>query len=237
MINGKSVLAIITARGGSKEVPGKNIKDLEGKPLIAWTIEAARRSKYVDRILVTTDSPKIIRVAVEAGAEAPFQRPAELSGDLAKQEDAISHAMDWVENDEHKYDYVMILTPTHPLRSEEEMDAVCEELDGRPEARGILTLMKANSHPLFANTLPEDGCLANFVPEELKLKNRQELPDYYQISGSTVLCEWDYFREEGSLLGDRTYAHVTDAVTGHDINTRLDFLVAETLMRDRLGKT
>ena len=195
MIKNKTILAIITARGGSKEIPGKNIKELAGKPLIAWTVEAGKRSRYLDRIIVSTDSKEIADVARRYGAEVPFLRPAELSGDLAHQEDAILHAMNYMEGQSQKYDWVAILTPTHPLRSESEIDAVCEEMKRLKDVGGILSVVKCNSHPLFANRLPEDKSLGDFVPEELKLKNRQELPVYYQISGSTALYDWSFFKE------------------------------------------
>lgn len=232
MIDGKSVLALLTARGGSKGVPGKNIKPLAGKPLIAWSVEAARGSRYVDRVLVSTDSDDIAAAAVSAGAEAPFRRPTELAGDLSKQEDAILHAMDWVERHDRAYDILLVLTPTAPLRDAAEIDAATELLARHPLARAVFSVRRCDHSPLFANRLPADGSMAGFVPHDLRLKNRQELPTYYQLSGSVALAHWDHFKIEGSFLTSATYAYVTDSRKGLDIDTMADFLLAEIYMRD-----
>jgi CMP-N-acetylneuraminic acid synthetase len=237
MIQNKRILSIITARGGSKEVPRKNVLNICGKPLIAWTIEATKNSKYIDRVIVTTDSEEIRNISIQYGAEVPFKRPYEISGDLAKQEDAVIHAMEFVEKQEgKKYDYIMILTPTTPLRDENELDKVIEELVNHPEARSILTMMKAQSHPLFCNTIPDNLSLANFIPDDIRLKNRQEVPTYYQPSGSTSIIEWDYFLENGSIFTPLTFAYITDSITGHDINSRIDFLLAEILLKEKILK-
>lgn len=232
MIDGKSVLALLTARGGSKGVPGKNIRPLAGKPLIAWSVEAARASRYVDRTIVSTDSDAIAAAVEAAGGEAPFRRPAELAGDLAKQEDAILHAMAWVQRHDRAYDVILVLAPTTPLRDAAEIDAALELLVHHPKARAVFSVRECDHSPLFANRLPTDKSLANFVPEELKLKNRQELPTYYRLSGSVALAYWDHFRAEGSFLTSATYAYVTDSRKGLDIDTMADFLLADIFMRN-----
>ncbi|TGL45840.1 cytidylyltransferase domain-containing protein [Leptospira perdikensis] len=234
MINNKSIVCIITARGGSKEVPGKNIKLIQGKPLIAWTVEAAKRSKYIDRVIVTTDSEEIIKVSKEFGADAPFKRPDSISGDKAKQEDAIFHTMEYLEKQEGiKYDYIVILTPTHPLRDEIELDLVIESLAANPNAKAYVTMIEAKTSPLHCNMIPADNSLANFLSEDVKLKNRQELPTYFQPSGSTSVIEWDCFVKNGSIFTDDSYAYVTDSISGHDINSVIDFKVAEVLMKEK----
>lgn len=231
MIADKRVLVLITARGGSKGVPGKNIRLLGGKPLIHWTIEAAKHSDYVDRVLVSTDSEEIRQLALLAGAEVPFLRPASLATDLAKQEDAILHAMDWCEANGQRYDYLMVLVPTTPLRDTAEIDATIQMLAGHENARAIFTVRECDHSPLQANQLPLDGCMNGFVPESMKLKNRQELPTYFQLSGSVCLSEWDWFRAEKSFLTSRTYAYVTTARKGLDIDTMADFLLAELYIK------
>lgn len=232
MIDGMSVLALLTARGGSKGVPGKNIRLLAGKPLIAWSIEAARASRYVDRTIVTTDSDAIAAAAIAAGAEAPFRRPAELAGDLSRQEDAILHAMEWIEGHDRAYDILLVLTPTAPLRDAAEIDGAIEHLVRHPKARAIFSVRECDHSPLFTGLLPADGSLASFVPEELKFKNRQELPVYYRLSGSVALAYWDHFKAEGTFMTSATYAYVTDSRKGLDIDTMADFLLAEIYMRD-----
>ncbi len=234
MIGDKKILTLITARGGSKGVPGKNIKPLLGKPLISWTIEAAKKSKYVDAIVVSTDSEAIQKVSLEYGVRVPFLRPEELSHDTAKQEDAILHAMQWMENHGEHYDYIMVLVPTTPLRDAQEIDAVCEFLRNHRKAKQVFTVSECGHHPLRANILPSDYCLENFVAEDLKFKNRQELPKYYQLSGSVCLSDWAYFKEEKSFLGSMSYGHITDDCNGLDIDSLSDFFLAEVLMKERL---
>ena len=236
MINNKSILAIITARGGSKGVPGKNIKNLGGKPLIAWTIEAAKKSKYIDRLITTSDSNEIIKISEEYGSEAPFVRPSSLANDLSRQEDAITHAMEWVEKNDKRYDYILLLQPTSPFRDAVEINAVVELLESNPKARSIMVVKKSEKNPLMMNILPEDHSMKDFVPKELRLKNRQELPTYYNICGSTFIAEWDHFREEGSFITSEAYAYITDDIKGLDIDTVADFMLAEIYLEELMKK-
>ncbi|HMO04553.1 MAG TPA: acylneuraminate cytidylyltransferase family protein [Kiritimatiellia bacterium] len=223
-------MALITARGGSKGVPGKNIKPLAGKPLITHTIEAALGSRYVDQVMVSTDSEQIAGVARQAGAEVPFLRPAAFAGDLSKQEDAIIHAMEWAEQHGRRADWILILTPTNPLRTARHIDDVLEVFAPHQTAKAYITVMEASHPPEFMNTLPPDKCMKDFLREEIKWKNRQELPTSYQVSASICVAEWDYFKEQRSIYGPLTYAHVVDPVSGIDINTPMDFDYAEFLL-------
>jgi len=222
------ILAVITARGGSKGLPGKNLRPLLAKPLIGWTVEAAVASEAVDRVVVSSDDEAILRVAAEHVAETPFVRPAELSGDLAKQEDAVLHAMDWVERDEGRaYDGVMLLAPTNPLRDAVEIDAVAAHWASQPQARAVMTVVPCEHHPAFANTLPDDDSMADFIAPELRTKNRQELPPYFRICGSVCLSEWAWFHEHQTFVTPATYAFVTSRRNGTDVDSLADFAVAE----------
>lgn len=227
MIKGKRLLALITARGGSKGLPGKNIRPLQGKPLIGWTIEAARESHYVDRVIVSSDSQEILDVSRQFGADTPFVRPVELATDLARQEDAVLHAMGWIERHERAYDYLMLLAPTNPLRDAQEIDSVLEYFVEHPKARAVLTAIECAQSPLRSNTLPPDRCMKDFMPEELRLKNRQELPPYYWPSGSVCVIEWEYFKAQGSFYTPLTYAYISTARKSLDIDELADFLLAE----------
>ncbi len=231
MIGSKKILALVTARGGSKGLPGKNIRLLAGKPLITWTIDAALQSSYVDRVLVSTDSEEIKGISEVSGADVPFLRPKHLASDLAKQEDAILHAMDWCEQNGMKYDYLMVLVPTSPLRDYHEIDAVVEMLEGHPSARAVYTVRECEHSPLHTNQLPSDNSMADFIPEDIKLKNRQELPTYYQLSGSICLSEWEWFRTQKTFLTSHTYAFVTNSRKGLDIDNLNDFLLAELYLK------
>jgi CMP-N,N'-diacetyllegionaminic acid synthase len=231
MIDGRRVLAVITARSGSKGLPGKNLRPLAGKPLIAWTAEAARGSEHVDRTIATSDSEEILAAARAAGAET-VERPADLARDDSAQEDAVLHTMDSVEREEGAYDYVAMLAPTNPLRDASELDAGIERLHTHPAARAIMSVVPCEHHPLQAGPLPADGSLAEFMPPELRRKNRQELPDYYRLAGSVCVAEWDWFRVERSFLTPATYALVTTPRKGIDIDSLEDFLLAELLLNE-----
>lgn len=236
MLHNKTFLAIITARGGSKEVPGKNIKPILGKPLIGWTIESALKSKFIDRVIVTTDSEEIRNISVQFGADVPFLRPSSIAGDTAKQEDAIKHAMEYLEQKEKvNFDFIVILTPTHPLRDEIEIDKVIQSIVNHPNAKSIVTMMEAKVNPMICNQIPDDLSLKNFLSDDIKLKNRQELPRFFQPSGSTAVIEWDHFLKEGSIFTDETYAFINDSKNGHDINSHLDFQLAEFLMNEKFS--
>jgi CMP-N,N'-diacetyllegionaminic acid synthase len=228
MLAGRRVLAIVTARGGSKGIPGKNLSPLGGRPLLDWTVEAARGAACIDRVVVTSDDEKILDAARQAGADC-VRRPAEIAGDLARQEDAVLHAMGWVERDEAAYGYVVMLAPTNPLRPARLIDETAQFLAGHATARAAMTVIECEHPPLRANVLPADGSMERFHPEELRWKNRQELPTYYRITGAVCIAEWDYFRLEGSFLGPRTYAFVADRRSSIDIDDSLDLAVAEYL--------
>lgn len=232
MIDGRRILAVITARGGSKGLPGKNVRTLAGKPLVAWTVEAALGSRYIDRTVVSSDSDEILAVARDIDPQTPLRRPPELAGDVSAQEDAVLHAMDAVEAENGPYDYVTLLAPTNPLRDSADIDASIEYLHGHPSARSVMTVMPCEHSPLHAGVLPPDGSLANLMPEELRRKNRQELPTYHRISGSVCVAECAHFRAERSFLTSAAYAVVTSNRNGLDIDSLPDFLLAELYLTD-----
>lgn len=185
MYNNKKFLAIIPARGGSKGLPGKNIKNLNGKPLIAYSIEAAIEANIFDKIIVSTDSEEIAKIALKYGAEVPFLRPRELATDNANSMDALFHAIEFLKEQGEIYDYIMKLQPTSPLRTKKEiLESV--ELLFEKSAESIISVSECQHYPLWANTLNEEKAMNNFIKEEIKHKNRQELPKYYKIK---FICE------------------------------------------------
>lgn len=224
-------LAVITARGGSKGVPRKNVRALAGKPLIAWTIEAALHAGYIDRVIVSTDDAEIADVSRQVGAEVPFVRPSPLSSDLARQEDAVLHAMDWVEKGSGPLGIIMMLAPTNPIRGATEIDRVVSEFLACPRAKAMMTVVPCEHSPLQANTLPPDGSMAGFLSDEVHLKNRQELPQFFRICGSVCIAYWDHFRRHESFVTDDTFASITTPESGWDIDSELDFVLAETVLK------
>ncbi len=234
MIQGKRVLAYIPARSGSKGIKDKNIVEIGGKPLIAYTIEAAKRSKYLDRLIVSTDSPRYAEVAQQWGAEVPFLRPAELATDTAPEMLTTLHLMEWVEkeclnHEKQPFDLIFRLQCTTPLRSTEDIDDAIEELLAR-DANSIIGVTEAPVSPLWMNTLPEDKSMKYFIPKHLLKKNRQELPVYYQLNGTIFVARWDFIKKQQVWHGEKSYALIIPRERAVDIDDEIDLALATVLL-------
>ncbi len=231
MINGKRILGIIPARGGSKGLPGKNLLPLLGKPLIIWTIEQALLSKYLDNIIVNTDDEEIAEISKNSGVEVPFTRPKELATDNAKGIDVVIHAIEWFEKNRDGFDLIMLLQPTSPLRIVQDIDAAIDILFLK-KAQCIISVCKTEHPPLWTNSLPTDGCMKDFLQPEIINKNRQEIPVFYRINGAIYLAYCSYLKAQRSFLGTETYAYIMPAKRSVDIDNDIDFKFAEFLMRE-----
>lgn len=228
MINGKKVIGIIPARGGSKRLPRKNILELCGKPLIAWTIEAGLKSKYLDRLIVTSEDDEILDISKKYGAEI-IKRPFELATDTAKTIDAVKHVL---ENISEKYDYVVLLQPTSPLRTEKHIDEAIELLMNK-NADAIISVCEVEHSPLWCNILPPDGSLVNFLREDVIDKRSQDLEKYYRINGAIYICKIDKLLNNGSFfLKENIYAYIMDKKSSIDIDEELDFKMAEVILKE-----
>lgn len=229
-----SCLAIVTARAGSKGVPRKNLRVLGGRPLVAWSVDAGVASTSIDVVVVSTDSPEIRDAAAAAGAEGPFLRPAELATDDAQQEDAVLHAMDWYEERQGAFDLVCLLEPTSPFRRAVSLERGFALLDERADAEAVFSVARCEHSPLYARPLPADGLMRDWVDDDVRWANRQELPDLYRPVGAVVVSRWHAFRRERTFLHDRTLALVVDEIEAVEIDTPLDFALAETIADRRL---
>lgn len=223
----KTILAVITARGGSKRLPNKNILDLCGKPLIAWTIEEAKKSKYIDKLIVSTDSIEIAEVCKKYNADVPFMRPKELAGDKADSIAVLKHAIEFYDN---HYDYIMLLQPTSPLRIVDDIDSLIESLTNKVEA--VVSVTEVEHSPLWSNVLPKDLSMANFLREEVKNKRSQDLPTYYRLNGAIYLAEINYLKKENGFLGVKTNAFIMPKKRSIDIDDTLDFQLASFLIEN-----
>lgn len=232
--NAGKALGIITARGGSKGVPNKNIKILNGKPLINYTAELALACPYISTLVTTTDSETIREKALACGSEAPFLRPAELATDTAKQEDAILHAMEWYENLGHTYDYVILLEPTSPLRTMDNLMRGFEILETQPKAEAVFSIIETHKAPYVCNTLRKDGSMREWIDEKYKWLNRQEFEKFYQPSPAVIISRWSAFKREMTFMHDNTMTMIIDGVEGLDIDMPLDFFLIEHLMKQDL---
>lgn len=229
------VLGVIPARSGSKGVPRKNIRIVAGKPLIAWTIEQARRSKMLDKFIVSTDDKKIAAVAEKFGTEVSFLRPAKLAADSAKSVEVIIHALNWFKENGEFFDIVVLLQPTTPLRKPTDIDNAITMLLKNKKAKAIVSLCESERSPLWANTLPANGCMKNFLKQQSN-KPRQELPVFYRINGVVFVAYSDYLRQKRSFYTRNTFAYIMPAERSVDIDSELDFQIAEALLRRRQRK-
>ena len=224
MYKQRSILALITARGGSKGIPGKNIKPLAGKPLVNWTIEAAKGCHYIDRLIISTDDQAIADVAKAAGCEVPFMRPAHLATDTAGSMDVIMHALD---NVAPQYDYVLLLQPTSPFRTTEHINEIIEQaLDTDSEM--MISVAKLKKHPAFMYQL-SDGYLQSFVPTKLQAR-RQDMPNAYEHNGALYLAKTDYLRAEKTYNANLAKPYEMQGYANLDLDELDDWAWAEFLL-------
>lgn len=234
MINQKKVLAIIPARGGSKGLPGKNIRELNGMPLIAWPIKAALNSKYIDRVVVTTDDSEIAEIALKYGAEVPFMRPAEFARDTSPSSEAILHALRLCIETDGEYDYFVLLEPTSPLTETADVDKALEILVSS-EALSIVGTCKVEStHPVYCATIGSDNLLKPYNRDSFaKPVRRQDVDELYYFEGSLYISEVKKYLETGTFYHEFTLPYIVPAWKALEIDTLLDFLKIEAVMRNK----
>ena len=232
---GKSVLAVVPARGGSKGIPKKNIAPLGDRPLIAWSIEASHSALSVSRTIVSTDDEEIAAVAAEWGGDVPFLRPAELSGDAAPHDATVWHAAQWhVENTRTRPDYVLLLQPTSPFRTSADIDAAVR-LAIETGADSVFGVEQAPSHPMLTRRIDERGRLHPFHAAPGGYPRRQDLPPAYVTNGAIYLVRGEVLLERRSLHGDDVVAYEMPAERSLDIDTPWDLHMANLIVRDRDG--
>lgn len=225
MLNDKTFLAIIPARGGSKRLPRKNILELARKPLIGWTIEAAMKSNYIDHSVVSSDDAEILSISSTYNVQL-IQRPDELATDHATTFDTIKHA---IENS-RRYDYIVLLQPTSPLRQAEHIDAAIELLISK-NADAVISVCEMDHSPLWSNTLPENGSMHNFLHNEVKNQRSQDLEKFYRLNGAIYICKTDKLLDEKTFFIEHNiYAYVMDRKSSADIDEEIDFVIAESLI-------
>ncbi len=229
MINGKTLLAIILARGGSKGIPKKNISILAGKPLINWTIEEAKKSKYIDRLILSSDDPEIIEIAKASGCEVPFVRPRELATDESPIIESILHAINTLPD---KYDYILILQPTSPLRKINHIDAAINII-GNSDADSLASISLVEKSPYWMFYLNDKGKL-NPLMGDIKSSNRQYLPDIYVCNGAIYIIKYDILKNKKTIIDTNTIGFIMEAQVSLDIDEEIDFKVAETILKSNM---
>ena len=229
MIDGKKVLAVIPARGGSKGVPGKNIRPLGGRPLIAWTIAAAKAAPELDRVIVSSEDAEIIKSAVEWGGEAPFVRPEELARDDTPGIAPVLHALETLPE---KYDYVALLQPTSPLRAAKDISAALS-LCLAEDAPACVSLCAPEHGPWWMFSLDGRGRMRPLLSKEAIPARRQDMAAVYALNGAVYVARVDWLRESKSFLTPETVGYVMPRERSLDIDTELDFKIAEAVLAAR----
>lgn len=234
MYKNKRILGVIPARGGSKGLPGKNIRPLNGKPLIAWTVQAALKSKYLDETIVSTDSPKIAAVARKWGAAAPFLRPKELSTDKAKSIDVLVHALGFLKAQGEEYDYIIMLEPTSPLREASDIDRSIEMLiNNKVGAVSIVGVSQVEAaHPAFDVVVNRRGLIAPYLGDFKKAGRRQDLSVLYFFEGTVYVSSVPELLKRKSFYHDKTLPYIVPRWKSLEIDDLLDLLCAETILKN-----
>lgn len=225
MIDGKRVLGLIPARGGSKGVPGKNIFPVGGKPLIAWTIEAALKSRYVDRLVLSSDDDAIINVAKAWGCEVPFKRASHLAADDTPAVDVVLNALQQCLG----YDYVVLLQSTSPLRITEDIDTALEYCVQRA-APACVSVCEAKQSPYWMFTLGESGLITPLLCGDIPTR-RQDLPPVYVLNGAVYVAKVDWLHDKKTFITSQTCAYEMPVQRSIDIDTVDDIKRVEYELR------
>ncbi len=227
MYNNDRIIAIIPARGGSKGIKDKNVFPIKGKPLIFYTIEEAKKSKYIDYIFVSTDSDKIATVSKKYGAEVPFMRPKELASDTSKTIDAIVNAIEMLKSIGHTYDTMVLLQPTSPLRTAEDIDAALE-LFYKEGKKSLLSVSEVKENPVLIRRIV--GNQAVPILNVSSTVRRQDFEKYYKVNGAIYINTVSEINENTSF-NDNKLGYVMETSHSVDIDTLEDIEVVERNLR------
>ncbi len=225
------MLAIIPARGGSKGIPKKNTKNLLGKPLILYTIEEAKKSKKLDRILLSTDDQQIAKIALDNGIDVPFMRPANLAGDDSLAIDTYLYTIEKLNTDfNQNYEDIIILQPTSPLRTYQDIDAAIEIFQ-KKKADSVISVSDAVHPPIWAKKIDEYGVLRNYFNMMDGISNRQEIEKAYIPNGAIFIFNLKFLTKNRTYYSSRSFPYVMPRERSVDIDDNYDFEFAEFLMR------
>lgn len=223
-------IAIILARSGSKGLPDKNILPLAGKPLLAYSIEAALKSECFDTVMVSTDSEKYAEIAREYGAEVPFLRSAATSADTATSWESVAEVLAEYEKLGERFDMFTLLQPTSPLRTAQDLKGAYHQYQ-KKQASAVVSVCEAEHSPRWCKQLPENFSMDGIFTTQ-EIGPRQKLGTFYRLNGSIYMVDCNYFKEDiGNIYRAGCYAYVMPQERSYDIDTKLDFLIAETVLK------
>lgn len=228
MYKNKRILALIPARGGSKGIKNKNIVLLNGNPLISYSIKAALESKYIDETVVTTDSEEIAKISKKYGASVPFMRPIELASDKSKTIDAVLHALKMLAKLGNHFDALILLQPTQPLRTANDIDGAIE-LFFEKNLQGVASVSIVEDHPLLMRTIDENRNLHSLLGENSTCR-RQEMKNYYKVNGCIYINQIDEISKDTSF-NDNPIGFVMETSHSVDIDEIKDLYIAEVYLK------
>lgn len=231
MYYNKKILAIIPARGGSKGLPGKNIKPLLGKPLIGWTIEQAQASQYIDEIYVSTDSEEIAAVANSFGVSVPELRPEVLAGDQVTSAAVVLHILDKLKKEDKEFDYFMLLEPTSPLRKNDDLDLAIQIAIQNPTKSGVTSIGEVHmEHPLIVKKIDADGKMTPYIDTTTKINQRQQTDKAYFPYGVVYLVKVEDFIQNNQFYGENTIPYIIERWQCYEMDDIYDFLAIEAIL-------
>jgi len=233
LYKGKKIAALITARGGSKGIPKKNIRKLCGKPLIHWTVESAMKSKYVDKIFLSTDNDEIISSVKKFPVEVPFKRPKNLSSDKATSTDVILHFIDWMKKSGNDYDTLLLLQPTSPFRKSEHIDSSIKKFLGSEKALSLISVTENIKSPYLSRKISADGFVENLFNVKSE-KRRQDIPVTYYINGAIYLININNFEKYKTFQTPKTLSYIMPYYSSIDIDEPMDLKIAELYFKNKL---
>lgn len=235
MYKQKTILGLIPARGGSKGLPRKNIRPLLGKPLVGWTIIQALNSRYLDKVIVSTDDLEIARISRNFGAEVPFLRPKKFAVDTAKSIDVIKHALGYFRNKGIEFDYLALLEPTSPLRKKEDIDEAIKKLiDNQEKADSLISVGEAVfSHPIIMKRINSSGYVSNFIKNVWVPCRRQDLPAAYFPYGVIYLSKKSTLLKTRTFYQRKTLPYLIERWQNYEIDDFFDAVCIEAIAKLR----
>ncbi len=230
MYKGKRVLAIVPARGGSKGLPGKNIRPLAGKPLIGWTLESALKSKYLDEIFVSTDSQKIADVAESFGVKVPELRPEELASDTATSASVVLYTIEYFRKQGKDFDYIILLEPTSPMRKEDDIDNAIALACDNPEKAGVVSLGEVHmEHPSIVKRIDDNGVIEPFC-DNRHYTQRQQFSKAFFPYGVVYLVKTDYFEKNQLFYGKDSLPYFIERWQCYEVDDIYDMIAIESII-------
>lgn len=235
MYNGRKILAIVTARGGSKGLPGKNIKEMNGKPLITYTLDSIGSSRYLDSYYISTDSEAIADVCEKYGYSVPELRPPELAKDSTPSVDVLLYTIEKLENDGERYDYFVLLEPTSPLRKKDDIDKMIQMAVDHPEANGSISIGKVHlENPAVLKLINERGYIRPFTSDAKDVYQRQQEEPAFFPYGVGYLIKTEVFKQCKGIYVDNMLPYMIERWQNYEIDDYYDFLCVEAIQREQM---